>query len=149
MKFINIKLLTFLLTISSLGIAYASDVSTSQSLPYEDWLKILSNSLSGPAAFSIALIGIFSCGATLIFTGGEIGHFMRSFIYIILVMTMLIGANGLISNFFNGAVVSQRQEYKSAYKNISEIDCSKLSNKVFNQDLNRFLGYRDLDTELC
>ena len=53
----------------------------------------------------MALIGIFSCGATLIFTGGEIGRFMRSFIYIIMVMTMLVGANSLMSNFFNGAAV--------------------------------------------
>jgi type IV secretory pathway VirB2 component (pilin) len=97
------KTLFFLMLFST--IAKASQTQGS-SLPYESWLKTLQESLSGPAAFSVALIGIFSCGATLIFTGGEIGRFMRSFIYIILVMTMLIGANSLMSNFFNGAVLA-------------------------------------------
>ncbi len=149
MIFTKLKPVIFLYAASAMNFAYASDVSTTQSLPYESWLKILSNSLSGPAAFSIALIGIFSCGATLIFTGGEIGHFMRSFIYIILVMTMLIGANGLISNFFNGAVVSHSQKYEHTHRNINKNNYSKISDEVFNQDLNRFLGYRDSDTELC
>lgn len=70
-------------------------------LPYENWLKALQTSLTGPVAFSISLIGIVSAGATLIFAGGEISRFMRTIIYIVLVMTFLVGANSLMTEFFN------------------------------------------------
>ncbi len=99
--------------------ALASQTTTSV-LPYESWLRTLQESLSGPAAFSVALIGIFSCGATLIFTGGEIGRFMRSFIYIILVMTMLVGANSLMSNFFNGATISINLQNETKTFNVNK-----------------------------
>lgn len=75
-------------------------------LPYESWLATLQKSLTGPVAFSISLIGIVSCGATLIFAGGEIGRFLRTLIYLVLVMTLLVGSNSLMTRFFNGAVIS-------------------------------------------
>lgn len=74
-------------------------------LPYESWLATLQKSLTGPVAFSISLIGIVSCGATLIFAGGEIGRFLRTLIYLVLVMTLLVGSNSLMTRFFNGAVI--------------------------------------------
>lgn len=90
--------------------------TTGNSLPYESWLRSLQQSLTGPVAFSVALIGIVCCGATLIFAGGEIGRFMRALIYIVMVMTMLIGANSLMSKFFNGASIGDeallRQQYE-------------------------------------
>lgn len=79
--------------------------TTTTSLPYESWLRTIQKSLTGPVAFSVSLIGIVSSGATLIFTGGELGRFMRTIIYIVLVMTLLIGANTLMTNLFNGAVI--------------------------------------------
>lgn len=72
-------------------------------MPYEEWLTVLQQSLTGPVAFSVSLIGIVTCGATLILAGGEISHFMRSLIYIILVMTLLVGANSLMHNLFDGS----------------------------------------------
>lgn len=83
--------------------------TTGNSLPYEGWLRSLQQSLTGPVAFSVALIGIVCCGATLIFAGGEIGRFMRALIYIVMVMTMLIGANSLMSKFFNGASIGDEE----------------------------------------
>ncbi len=88
--------------------ALASNTGTGV-LPYESWLIKIQESLTGPVAFSVALIGIVTCGATLIFMGGEIGRFMRSLIYIVLVMTMLVGANSLMTQFFHGAVVSDAE----------------------------------------
>lgn len=85
--------------------AYASDTQGG-ALPYESWLRTLQQSLTGPVAFSVSLIGIVSCGATLILAGGEINKFMRSLIYIVLVMTLLVGANSLMTRFFNGAVIA-------------------------------------------
>ena len=89
----------------SASAAYASDTQGGY-LPYESWLRTLQQSLTGPVAFSVSLIGIVSCGATLILAGGEINKFMRSLIYIVLVMTLLVGANSLMTRFFNGAVIA-------------------------------------------
>lgn len=81
--------------------------STGGALPYESWLKTLQQSLTGPVAFSVALIGIVTCGITLILSGGQINRFMQSIIFLVLVMTMLIGANSLMTRFFNGASIGE------------------------------------------
>ncbi|MBO6259160.1 MAG: TrbC/VirB2 family protein [Succinivibrio sp.] len=90
--------------------------TSSGALPYEGWLRTLQQSFTGPVAFSVSLLGIISCGATLIFMGGEIGRFVRSIVYLVLVMTLLIGANSMMTRFFNGAVISSAvnttQEHK-------------------------------------
>lgn len=75
------------------------------SLPYETWLQTLQTSFTGPVAFSVALLGIISSGATLIFAGNEIGRFVRTILYLVLVMTLLVGSNSLMTKFFNGATI--------------------------------------------
>ena len=85
---------------------FAADTNTN-SLPYEDWLKTIQKSLTGPVAFSVSLIGMVSAGASLIFMGGEMGKFMRTMIYLALVMTLLVGANNLMTSLFNGAVIDK------------------------------------------
>ena len=85
---------------------FAADTNTN-SLPYEDWLKTIRKSLTGPVAFSVSLIGMVSAGASLIFMGGEMGKFMRTMIYLALVMTLLVGANNLMTSLFNGAVIDK------------------------------------------
>ena len=47
---------TILLVALSANAAYASDTQGG-SLPYESWLRRLQQSLTGPVAFSISLIG--------------------------------------------------------------------------------------------
>lgn len=96
-------LLTTLLVLNNH--AWASTSGVSSVLPYEAWLFMFQKSLTGPVAFSVALIGIVISGATLILMGGEISTFVRTIIYIIMVMTLLIGANSLMTNFFNGASI--------------------------------------------
>ncbi len=108
-------------------------------LPYEGWLIKVQESLTGPVAFSVALIGIVTCGATLIFMGGEIGRFMRSLIYIVLVMTMLVGANSLMTQFFHGAVVSDAEAPAR--------DAMQLRPASESASLNAFLNERP--TEEC
>lgn len=78
--------------------AFASE-GTGGALPYESWLTNLRNSVTGPVAFSIALIGIVVAGGVLIF-GGELNAFFRSLIFIVLVMALLIGAQNMMSTFF-------------------------------------------------
>lgn len=75
-------------------------------LPYEAWLAMFQKSLTGPVAFSISLIGIIASGSSLILMGGEISTFFRTVIYIIFVMALLVGANSLMTNFFNGASIN-------------------------------------------
>lgn len=87
-------------------------------LPYEEWLTVLQESLTGPVAFSVSLIGIVTCGATLILGGGEISHFMRSMIYIVLVMTLLVGANSLMHNFFNASATAALDTQKQVQKQV-------------------------------
>ncbi len=69
------------------------------SLPYESWLTNLRNSVTGPVAFTLSLIGIVVAGGMLIF-GGELTAFFRTLIFIVLVMALLVGAQNMMSSFF-------------------------------------------------
>ena len=68
-------------------------------LPYETWLQKLQDSVTGPVAFALAIIGIVVAGGVLIF-GGELNAFFRSMIFIVLVMALIIGANNMMQSFF-------------------------------------------------
>lgn len=78
--------------------ALASE-GTGGSLPYESWLTNLRNSVTGPVAFAVSLIGIVVAGGVLIF-GGELNGFFRTLIFIVLVMALLVGAQNMMSTFF-------------------------------------------------
>jgi len=76
------------------------------SLPYEPWLLQLQNSVTGPVAFSLSLIGIVVAGGVLIF-GGDLNGFFRTLIFIVLVMALLVGAQNIMSTLFGkGAVIT-------------------------------------------
>jgi type IV secretory pathway VirB2 component (pilin) len=89
-----------LLTIAILAptSAFASE-GTGGSLPYESWLTNLRNSVSGPVAFTLSIIGIVVAGGVLIF-GGELNGFFRTLIFIVLVMALLVGAQNMMGTFF-------------------------------------------------
>lgn len=74
-------------------------------LPWETPLQTLSNSIKGPVAFTISLLGLVGCGAALIW-GGEINEFIRRFIMLVLVISLLVFASNILSNLFGvGAVI--------------------------------------------
>lgn len=77
----------------------AASVETGGSLPYENWLTSLRNSVTGPVAFSLAIVGIVVAGGVLIF-GGDLNGFFRTLIFIVLVMAFLVGAQNVMSTFF-------------------------------------------------
>jgi type IV secretion system protein VirB2 len=104
-----VTLVTLVSLCAVVGSAFAADTSSSAVLPYENWLKTIQKSLTGPVAFSISIIGIISCGVTLIFSGGEINRFMKSVIYLVFVMTLLVGAHSFMSSVFNGATIAFRE----------------------------------------
>jgi len=78
--------------------AFASE-GTGGSLPYESWLTNLRNSVTGPVAFTLSIIGIVIAGGILIF-GGELNGFFRTLIFIVLVMAFLVGAQNMMGTFF-------------------------------------------------
>lgn len=85
--------------------ADASSASGGAGLPWEGPLDKLRQSISGPVAFVIALLGIIACGATLIW-GGEISEFTRRIIYVVLVVCVIVFANTLLTGaMFSGAMV--------------------------------------------
>ena len=76
-----------------------ASVGSGGSLPYEDWLTNLRNSVTGPVAFSLSIIGIVVAGGILIF-GGELIGFFRTMIFIVFVIAVLVGAQNMLSTFF-------------------------------------------------
>ena len=76
-----------------------ASVGTGGSLPYESWLAALRNSVTGPVAFALSIIGIVIAGGVLIF-GGDLNGFFRTLIFIVLVMALIIGAQNMMSTFF-------------------------------------------------
>ncbi len=78
--------------------ALASE-GTGGSLPYESWLTNLRNSVTGPVAFALSIIGIVIAGGVLIF-GGDLNGFFRTMIFLVLVMALLVGAQNVMGTFF-------------------------------------------------
>ena len=59
---------------------------------------VINTDNASAVAQAIAVIGIVASGATLIF-GGEISGFLKSVIYLILVCSLLVAGNKIISVF--------------------------------------------------
>jgi type IV secretion system protein VirB2 len=78
--------------------AFASE-GTGGSLPYETWLTALRNSVTGPVAFALSIVGIVIAGGVLIF-GGDLNGFFRTLFFLVLVMAFLIGAQNMMSTLF-------------------------------------------------
>lgn len=79
--------------------AAMATTGTGGALPYEDWLTSLRNSVTGPVAFSLSIIGIVIAGGVLIF-GGDLNGFFRTLMFLVLVMAFLVGAQNMMSTFF-------------------------------------------------
>jgi len=65
-------------------------------LPYESWLTKLLNSVTGPIAFTVSVIGIVGAGCGLIF-GGDLNGVLRTLIFIVLVIALVVGAKNILS----------------------------------------------------
>lgn len=81
-----------------------ASAGTGGSLPYEDWLDKVRQSVTGPFAFAAAVIGIVVAGAILIF-GGDMNGFFRTLVLIVLVMALLVGAQNIMSTLFGKSAV--------------------------------------------
>jgi type IV secretion system protein VirB2 len=116
-RLVLLALVLSLLSLPTLALANA----TGGGLPYEDGLKKLTESIKGPVAFAISLIGIVAAGAALIF-GGEMSGFLRTMIFLVLVIAIIVNASNLIS-FVGGdsalvadAISARAQEFSHSGK---------------------------------
>lgn len=94
----NVGLLLLAVVVLSPHDAVAA--GTAGGLPYEDWLVKVRDSVTGPVAFTLSLVGIVIAGGVLIF-GGDLNGFFRSLIFLVLVMALLVGAQNFAKNFFS------------------------------------------------
>ncbi len=111
--FMNFRVILCLGTLLALVLLFVSPAMASEgtggSLPYESWLTDLRNSVTGPVAFALSIIGIVVAGGILIF-GGELSGFFRTLIFLVLVMAMLVGAQNMMGTFFGrGAEIAMLQ----------------------------------------
>ncbi len=97
--------LALLLLLGVMDPAHASTASdaTAGRLPWEGPLKKIRDSISGPVAFAIALLGIIACGATLIW-GGEVSEFARRIIYVVMVVCIIVFANAMLTTTIGATV---------------------------------------------
>jgi len=78
--------------------------SSGQGLPWEDPLSKVRDSISGPVAYSISLLGLVAAGAALVF-GGEINEFVRRIIMLVLVISLIIFASNILQDVFSKSAV--------------------------------------------
>lgn len=73
-------------------------------LPWETPLDTLVQSIRGPVAYGISLLGIISAGAMLVW-GGEINEFVRRVIMLVLVISLIVFAGNILTTLFSAAAV--------------------------------------------
>lgn len=71
-------------------------------MPWEDPLDTVMNSITGPVAMVISLLGVTVAGGMLIF-GGELGEFTRRMVMLVLVIGLLVSAAAILNLLYGGA----------------------------------------------
>tara|TARA_B110000211_G_C14082695_1_gene555321 strand:+ start:443 stop:928 length:486 start_codon:yes stop_codon:yes gene_type:complete len=105
MKISTLFISIALIVLAAFSNEAAAAVGAGGNLPYEGWLTNLRNSVTGPVAFTLSIVGIVIAGGVLIF-GGDLNGFFRTLIFLVLIMALLVGAQNVMANFFNrGAVI--------------------------------------------
>ena len=87
------------LIILSLFMPELAHASSSGGVPWEDPLSKVVDSVTGPVAFGVSVLAIVAAGITLVF-GGEISGFIKTIIYIALVIALIVGATNVLSSLF-------------------------------------------------
>ncbi|HAT1659256.1 TPA: conjugal transfer protein TrbC [Legionella pneumophila] len=83
-------------------------------LPFDSYLTKIQKSITGPFAFTAAIIGLVGAGATLIF-GGEMNGFLRTLLFIVLVLSFLVAAqNTMTAITGKGTEIAKPSVSKSA-----------------------------------
>jgi type IV secretory pathway VirB2 component (pilin) len=88
------------------GLARAASSAMSQGMPWDGPLTRLTESIKGPVAYAVSLMGIVVAGASLVF-GGEINEFVRRVIMLVLVVSLIMFASNILSSLFSaGATIA-------------------------------------------
>jgi type IV secretion system protein VirB2 len=101
-KMFSILLVTLMASVAVLvlsGAALATPSDTKTGMAWEGALDILVQSLTGPVAMAISFIAVVAAGAALIF-GGDMTGFMRTAIYIVLVIGLIVSAGSIFQTLF-------------------------------------------------
>ena len=87
------------------GAEFAFASTTGGGLPWESPLQTIKASITGPVAFIISLLAIVAAGVGLVF-GGEFSGFVKTLIYIVLVVALIVGAVNIMNMFgASGALI--------------------------------------------
>lgn len=70
-------------------------------LPYESYLTKIRQSATGPIAYAFAVVGIVVAGGALVM-GGDLNGFARALLLLVLVASLLVGANAVLSSISGG-----------------------------------------------
>jgi type IV secretion system protein TrbC len=82
------------------GLAFASSSGTA--MPWDSPLQTISQSISGPVAYVIVVLGIVVGGGTLIF-GGDLNGFARTVLLVVAFGAFVLGATSIITSLFPNA----------------------------------------------
>ncbi len=88
----------YLLLFLILGVGIALASTTGAGMPWESPLQDIKSSITGPVAMVISILAIIGAGAGLVF-GGEISGFIKTVIYIVLVIALIVGAVNVMDIF--------------------------------------------------
>lgn len=95
----NLKLVFILFLLSAMFLVSADAAAgTGGGMPYEDPLKKIGDSITGPVAYWISVVGFVAAGAGLIFGGAEINSFFRSLIWLVLIVCIIIFAKNTLTS---------------------------------------------------
>ena len=88
------------LALVSNGLTYASTSTTG--LPWETPLQTVQQSLTGPVAAGISVVGIAAGGMALVF-GGELSEFAKRSCYAVIATAVIVGAGTIMSTLFSSS----------------------------------------------
>ena len=77
-------------------LAHASNTG----MPWESPLEKIVNSITGPVAFGVSVLGIVSAGIGLIFNNNDMSGFVKLLAALALVISLIVFATNLLSTVF-------------------------------------------------
>ncbi len=104
MNFIKNNLLLIVCAIAS--IVFCDSALAKTTMPWYTGISNIQDSLTGPVATGISLIGLIAAGAMLVF-GGEISGFLKQLIYLVLAISLILCGNSFITNVMGGELKSK------------------------------------------
>lgn len=67
-------------------------------LAWDGYFTKITNSITGPMAYAVAVLSIFGAGCMLAFGGNEMNAFLRSIIFIFLAIAFIVAAKAILQS---------------------------------------------------